>query len=470
MKRSLGEALVLAGLSSLAVALVATPLGTGAISSRETVKAAPAKPAIRGPRGPRGFRGPRGPRGLRGVQGPTGPGGPEGAEGPEGPEGAAGATGPTGPTGQQGQQGPQGPPGVGLDRPGFTRTTLDNRGPNSSIAIGADGLPLITYSNLRELKVAHCSDIACTSAVTSTIDTCPACNYFTSVTIGADGLGLIAYSGNSVNRLKVAHCSNVACTSATSSTVGGPEDSAFNEISITTGADGLGLISFIEPKGLFPKIAHCSNITCSQSTVFTPDPSALNFRQGTSVTIGGDGLGLFSYEAQASLWVGHCSNLSCSAATTSRIDFEPPDGALGDWSSITTGSDGLGLVSYLDRDRGNLKVAHCSSAVCSSATTTTIDTGNLGGFTSIAIGSDGLGVITYEAPQTALGPIKVAHCSNLACSSATTTTLDPVNNLFGTAVSIGVDGLPLVAYQNQTNGLQVVHCSNVFCVPYFRRR
>ena len=45
-----------------------------------------------------------------------------------------------------------------------------------------------------------------------------------------------------------------------------------------------------------------------------------------------------------------------------------------------------------------------------------------------------------------------------------------MNNLFGTAVSIGVDGLPLVAYQNQTNGLQVVHCSNVFCVPYFRRR
>jgi hypothetical protein len=341
---------------------------------------------------------------------------------------------------------------------------------NSSITIGADGLPLISYSNLHDLKAAHCSDIACTSAVTSAIDTCPACNFFTSVTIGADGVGLIAYSGNSVNRLKVAHCSNVACTSATISNVGGPEDSAFNEVSITIGSDGLGLISFIEPKGLFPKIAHCDDVVCSQSTVFTPDPQALNFRQGTSVTIGGDGLGLFSYEAQASLWVGHCSNLNCSAATTSKIDTEPPDGELGDWSSITTGSDGLGLVSYLDRDRGNLKVAHCANAVCSSATKATIDTGNVGGFTSIAIGSDGLGMITYEAPQTALGPIKVAHCSNIECSSATTTTLDPVNNLFGTAVSIGVDGLPIVAYHNQASGLQVVHCSNVFCIPYFRRR
>jgi hypothetical protein len=188
------------------------------------------------------------------------------------------------------------------------------------------------------------------------------------------------------------------------------------------------------------------------------------------VTIGGDGLGLFSYEAEPSLWVGHCSNVTCSAATVSRIDFEPPDGELGDWSSITTGSDGLGLVSYLDRDRGNLKVAHCENAGCSSATKTTIDTGNIGGFTSIAIGSDGLGVITYESPQTALGPIKFAHCSNVGCSSATIATLDPTNNLFGTAVSIGADGLPIVAYHNQASGLQVLHCSNVFCIPYFRRR
>ena len=464
MKRSRGEALALAGLSALAVALVATPLGTGASSERATLKAASAKEPSRGPRGPRGFRGPRGPRGFTGAPGPQGTQGPQGAQGLEGPSG------PAGPEGAQGEQGPQGSPGIGLGRPGHKRTTIDARGTNSSIAIGADGLPLLTYSNLHDLKVAHCSDIACTSAATSTIDACSACNFFTSVTIGADGLGLIAYSGNSVNRLKVAHCSNVACTSATTSNVGGPEDSAFNEVSITIGADGLGLISFIEPKGLFPKIAHCSNVVCSESTVFTPDPQAFNFRQGTSVTIGGDGLGLFSYEAQASLWVGHCSNVTCSAATVSRIDFEPPDGELGDWSSITTGSDGLGLVSYLDRDRGNLKVAHCENAVCSSANKTTIDTGNIGGFTSIAIGSDGLGVITYESPQTALGPIKIAHCSNVACSAATTTTLDPVNNLFGTAVSIGVDGLPIVAYHNQTNGLQVVHCSNVFCIPYFRRR
>ena len=139
-------------------------------------------------------------------------------------------------------------------------------------------------------------------------------------------------------------------------------------------------------------------------------------------------------------------------------------------SSITTGSDGLGLISYLDRDSGALKVAHCSNAACSSAATNTIDTGDTGGFTSISLGADGLGLVTYEPPQTRFGPLKTAHCSDVACSSATVATLDSGETLFGTSVTTGVDGLPLVGYYEHSVGLEVAHCSNVFCIPNFRRR
>jgi hypothetical protein len=115
-------------------------------------------------------------------------------------------------------------------------------------------------------------------------------------------------------------------------------------------------------------------------------------------------------------------------------------------------------------------VAHCSNVICSSATTATIDSGNVGGSSSLTIGSDGLGLISYEPPTT-IGPLKVAHCSNTTCSSATTTTLD-TGSLFGIALTTGVDGLPLISYfrVNTPGGLRVVHCSNVFCIPYFRRR
>ena len=457
LRRSVAQTFVLASLPALAVALVATPLGTGA-TSRPTVDALSARPDARGPRGPRGLRGPRGPRGFAGVPGLQGLRGEEGSIGPEGAEG------------EQGLQGPQGPPGtagVGLTRPGHTNTTLDAAGGrNSAIAIGADGLPLISYDGGRQLEVAHCSDLTCTSATTSVLETCGVgCEPHTSITIGADGLGLIGYTVSSVAHPKVAHCSDIACTAATISTLGEPDHFSFETNSITIGADGLGLIAFLEPKGLVPKVAHCENVTCSQATITEFDPNANLFRDGISVAIGSDGLALITYNSNG-LKVAHCSNLACTAATTATLD----SGDVGAWSSVTIGSDGLGLISYLDGQNGSLKVAHCSDVTCSSATTSTLDKGDIGGFSAITIGSDGLGLISYEAPQTRQGPFKVAHCSNVACSSATVTTLDPIGDLFGTSVTIGLDGLPLVSYHNQTNGLQVVHCSNAFCIPYFRRR
>ena len=39
------------------------------------------------------------------------------------------------------------------------------------------------------LKVAHCSNIACTSATTATLDSAGQVGVSTSVTIGVDGLG-----------------------------------------------------------------------------------------------------------------------------------------------------------------------------------------------------------------------------------------------------------------------------------------
>jgi len=409
----------------------------------------------RGPRGPRGYRGPRGPRGFRG---PTGAQGPQGAQGPRGVAGQQGA---------QGAQGPTGPAGLGLQRPGFTSTAVDgdSAGRYESIAIGSDGLPVITYDGWYKLRVAHCDDLACTSATKTTVEPSDSPESFSSVAIGSDGLPLIAYTHSQVGNLKVAHCSNVVCSASTLSTLGGDQHFAFDELSVTIGSDGLGLIAFTDPKGLLAKVAHCENVVCSQATITTLD-QFIAF-EGTSVTIGGDGLGLVTYSPFRKLNVAHCSNLACTSSTNTEIDGA---GEVGEWSSITTGDDGLGLISYLDRDNGALKVAHCSNAACTSATTHTIDTGDTGGFTSIAIGSDGLGLVTYEPPQTNIGPVKVAHCSNPECTSATVTTLF-MQGLFGTADAIGVDGLPLVAYFNEAGGeLDVVHCSNVFCIPFYRRR
>ena len=88
----------------------------------------------------------------------------------------------------------------------------------------------------------------------------------------------------------------------------------------------------------------------------------------------------------------------------------------------------------------------------------------------MTIGTDGLALISYYDATNS--DLKVAHCSNFACNTATLTTVDSAGSVGQySSVTIGADGLALISYYDETNGdLKVAHCSNLFCVPYHRRR
>jgi hypothetical protein len=363
-------------------------------------------------------------------------------------------------------------------------STLDSAGDvghYTSITIGADGLGLISYydNTNQDLKVAHCTDAICSVATTSTLDSDGDVGTYTSIAIGADGLGLISYHDNTNNCLKVAHCSNSACTAATISTLDSPFEYGMNigqYSSITIGADGLGLISYMldwtgsEFHDHYLRVAHCSDTVCSAAMVSTMIDVDSWVGWSTSITTGADGLGLISYrdDSPGELRVAHCSDTICSTATVTILDNT---GAVGWDTSITIGTDGLGLISYHPMDNHDLKVAHCSDIVCSAATLTTLDsTGDTGAWTSITIGADGLGLISYNDWDN--HDLKVAHCMDTICSAATLIIMDSAGDVgWDTAVTIGTDGLGLISYWDSTNGvLKAAHCSNAFCVPYFRRR
>jgi len=138
------------------------------------------------------------------CKGPQGETGPTGAEGAQGPQGEIGPMGPTGPVANR-QLVPEANSFTNLDSAGDVGT---------SITIGADGLPVISYydaTNL-DLKVAHCSDLACSSAALKALDSAGYVGYYTSITIGADGLPVISYLDWANGDLKTAHCANAFCT------------------------------------------------------------------------------------------------------------------------------------------------------------------------------------------------------------------------------------------------------------------
>ncbi len=354
-------------------------------------------------------------------------------------------------------------------------TTLDSDGDvgyDTSVTIGADGLGLISYQDDTngDLKVAHCNDLACTSATLSSLDGDECVGYYTSVTVGADGLALIGYYDATNGNLKVAHCDDVACTSASLATLDNGENVGYYT-SITIGADGLGLISYHDYINADLKVAHCNDLACTSATLATLDSDGL-VGYDTSVTVGADGLGLISYydETHDSLKVAHCNDLACTSATCTTLGSVEE---LGYRTSVTVGADGLGLISYQAgyNFARSLKVAHCNDLACTSVVSATLDSaGDVGYFASVTIGADGLGLISYY--DAINYDLKVAHCNDLACTSATLTSVDSDGSVGAyTSMTIGVDGLGLISYYDATNDdLKVTHCASPFCTPYFRRR
>ncbi len=126
-------------------------------------------------------------------------------------------------------------------------------------------------------------------------------------------------------------------------------------------------------------------------------------------------------------------------------------------ASATIGADGLGIVAFTTTE--GLKVLHCSNQACTSATITKI--APVAGDASIALGADGLALIAYN--PGADGPVTTAHCSNLTCSATTTSTLTDGVVQGNTSVAVLTNGFPVVLYVGTGSRLRVAECSDLVC-------
>jgi len=143
-----------------------------------------------------------------------------------------------------------------------TNTTIDSTGfvgYYTSIAIGTNGNPIISYwdGSNNDLKVAACNNPTCAGATevdrstNVTIDSNGAVGYYTSIAIGTNGNPIISYSDPTNGDLKVAACKNPTCTGITEgdrSTNVTIDSNGFvgYYTSITIGTNGNPIISYFD--------------------------------------------------------------------------------------------------------------------------------------------------------------------------------------------------------------------------------
>lgn len=440
---------------------------------------------ITGPKGDTGATGETGPAGAQGLQGEQGPAGPASLTAFEGTDCTRNSY-----TGQVhvDVDGNTGSVSVTCLVPPTSTLLAGNLviEEDTSIAIGADHLPVISFYSYwengiftRKLRVAHCDNVECTSATITTPDSTLYTGYTNAIAIGTDGLPIISYSENTAHGLKVLHCKDAACTTFDTPTILDRITNPYNRggaqyTSIAIGTDGLPVISYYFEDYNFRalKVAHCNDTACTSAALQTVDMPG-DLVSFTSIAIGVDGFPVISYfnlnqndQYINTLKVVHCLDAACATfdpPTNLNANFEG-----GTFSSIAIGADGLPVISYYGFQVNALQVAHCNDAACTSAALSVVDAGEVGMHTSIAIGTDGLPVISYY--DSANHDLKFAHCSNAACTNATTYTLDSAGSTGEyTSLAIGFDGFPVISYSynldSNNRGLKVIHCSNAYCAP-----
>jgi hypothetical protein len=290
-----------------------------------------------------------------------------------------------------------------------------------------------------------------------------------SIAIGADGNPVVSYGKTAFDRvLEVAHCDDRACLGGNEKRVGVTLGEA-DFTSIAIGPDGNPVVSFFRSDDLV--IVDCEDPACNQN--YVNEPARNGFGLDSSLAIRADGRAVMStrYTGENDLYVVSCPWRGfvpapyCSPGEPGSVAVSPVDegGNVGYFTSIAIGADGNPAISYSDAGAANLKVARCNDPGCANnnETLSVVDAGGWGYYTSIAIGVDGNPVVSYVGQGDDL---KVAHCNDPACAGGdeTISRLDTEGAIQHTSIAIGLDGKPVISYYNLSD-LKLVQCNDIAC-------
>ncbi len=369
--------------------------------------------------------------------------------------------------------------------PAATVVTVDSGsvGRSPSIAIGADGLPIMTYldGGNGALRFAKCTTLDCSSAILETIGnaTGNARGDYSSLQVSANGRPIVAWYDSIDDNLVYARCPNPDCSGddVLRTLDGSPEDTG-RDVSMVVDANGLPRIAYVNTTQHSLQFAGCEVPACLDVAITEVDDDPVNsVGTDTQMVLGNDGLPVIVYldvTADAVL-VAKCIDAACSpGAQISVLDAQVPT-TIGVSPAIVIGTDGNPVISYFDEDILALEVAHCNDPACvTPATITRVDDVpgfDAGRYSSIALRPDGRPVISYQFRD--LGGaggsgLRIAECTTADCTGdANIIDIDfRPGEISGVSsdIVIGSDGGAIVSYYDTTTtSLKVAKCNVQGC-------
>ncbi len=345
-------------------------------------------------------------------------------------------------------------------------------------AVGLDGLPVIAFaSGLETLVIVKCGNVPCNSGNIVMIADASAPLFSVlsgssvSIAIPADGKPVISYayepSGGSVS-LRVLKCGNAFCSSGnTTSTVDATVTvvGRKNAIAISP-IDGFPIISYHSGTDRQIKVAKCGNAACSAATLSLVAAAPNDTTTSIAVRANGNPLVVYKPDLSTTWAMMDCGNPQCSSGnSTPSFDTATRSGV----AHLMIPSDGIPVIVYGVSASGvQLKVAKCGDANCSAGNTyTTVDTSLSGALAPVAmaLAADGFPILTY---LRSTGGLIVLKCGNASCSTANTSTSvnAALNYTVVGAIAVPSDGLPLIPYFDFTDSndqLKVLKCSDALC-------
>jgi LPXTG-site transpeptidase (sortase) family protein len=285
---------------------------------------------------------------------------------------------------------------------------------------------------------------------------------YTSIALTSAGAPVIGYYDASNDGVWVAVCPNVECTTSTIEFIDSAGSGSFTSVALTN--TDFPIISYYNSVGANLNIAICSNTDCSVKSLVVLDPTLAGSYTSLDLTTAGNPVvSYYDHSGNGDLKVAVCGDNACTTSTLTIVDSGPEDRGL--FTSLQLATGNIPVIAYHSLTGGDLYLARCSDATCTTSTISLVDGANNVGYDGISLQLDGSGNPIMSYYDSTLTALKVARCSDADCSGPINIEIVDNSGSVGQFSSMKWDGSEsTVSYYDATNGaLKIAYCEDADC-------